>query len=99
MKPLSIPIGDSFIEGTLFHRWGGNEDHYRGGALRLSGLGAICFTITLRGHGNTSHERDSVSRTDNLHDTLTAFDRLAAEEGVDPQRLGVVGSSYGGYLA
>jgi hypothetical protein len=114
MKPLSIPVGDSFIEGTLFHPdelsgpspalllihgWGGNEDHYRGGALRLSELGAICFTITLRGHGNTSHQRDSVSRTDNLHDTLTAFDRLAAEEGVDPQRIGVVGSSYGGYLA
>jgi dienelactone hydrolase len=114
MKPLSIPVGDSFIEGTLFHPdalsgpspavlfihgWGGSEEHYRARALRIAGVGAICFTITLRGHGNTSHQRDSVSRTDNLHDTLTAFDRLAAEEGVDTQRMGVVGSSYGGYLA
>ena len=47
MKPLSIPVGDSFIEGTL-------------------------FPITLRGHGNTRDQQDSVSRTDNLHDTLTA---------------------------
>jgi dienelactone hydrolase len=114
MKTLSIPIGDSFIEGTLFHPeelrgnspgvlfihgWGSSEETYRAGAQKLARLGAICFTITLRGHGETSHQRETVSRTDNLHDALTAFDRLLAEPGVDAQRLGVVGSSYGGYLA
>jgi dienelactone hydrolase len=114
MKTLNIPIGDSFIDGTLFHPeelkgsnpavlfihgWGGSEEHYREGARKIAGLGAICFTITLRGHGETSHQRETVSRTDNLHDALTALDRLLAEEGVDSQRIGVVGSSYGGYLA
>lgn len=114
MKTLSLPVGDSFIDGTLFHPeelrgsspavlfihgWGGSEEHYREGARGIARLGAICFTITLRGHGATSHQRDTVSRADNLHDALTAFDRLLAEEGVDPGRVGVVGSSYGGYLA
>jgi uncharacterized protein len=114
MKTLSIPIGDSFIAGTLFHPeelkdsspavlfihgWGSSEEVYRAGAQKIAGLGAICFTITLRGHGETSHQRETVSRTDNLHDALTALDRLLAEDGVDSRRVGVVGSSYGGYLA
>jgi uncharacterized protein len=114
MKTLSIPVGDSFIDGTLFHPeelrsdspavlfihgWGGSEEHYRVGAQKIARLGAICFTITLRGHGETSHQRETVSRTDNLHDALTALDRLLAEDGVDSRRVGVVGSSYGGYLA
>jgi acetyl esterase/lipase len=33
-----------------------------------------------------------------LRDLLAAFDCLAAQDGIDPDRLGVVGSSYGGYL-
>jgi uncharacterized protein len=114
MKTLSIPIGDSFIDGTLFHPeelrdkspavlfihgWGSSEETYRESARKIARLGAICFTITLRGHGETSHQRETVSRTDNLHDALTALDRLISEEGVDSRRIGVVGSSYGGYLA
>lgn len=116
MKTLNIPIGDSFIDGTLFHPdpeelkgdspavlfihgWGSSEETYRESARKIAGLGAICFTITLRGHGGTSHQRETVSRTDNLHDALTALDRLLAEDGVDSRRIGVVGSSYGGYLA
>jgi dipeptidyl aminopeptidase/acylaminoacyl peptidase len=39
-----------------------------------------------------------VTRSQNLRDLLAAFDCLAAQDGIDPDRLGVVGSSYGGYL-
>ncbi len=114
MKTLRIPIGDSFIDGTLFppegprrsgpavmfvHGWGSSEETYRAVASRLAQLGALCLTLTLRGHGATSHQQERVSRADSFQDVLTAFDRLLAEEGVDAQRVGVVGSSYGGYLA
>jgi pimeloyl-ACP methyl ester carboxylesterase len=40
-----------------------------------------------------------VSREDNLRDCLAAYDRLIECPGVDPSAVGVVGSSYGGYLA
>jgi hypothetical protein len=114
MKTLRIPVGDSFIDGTLFpsekpsqrspavlfiHGWGSSGETYHAVAPRLAQLGATCLALTLRGHGATSHQQETVSRADSLQDVLTAYDRLLAEEGVDSQRVGVVGSSYGGYLA
>lgn len=36
---------------------------------------------------------------DHLRDCLAAYDRLIAASGVEPSAVGVVGSSYGGYLA
>ena len=40
-----------------------------------------------------------MTREDNLHDALAAYDTLAGEAAVDDRRIAVVGSSYGGYLA
>jgi hypothetical protein len=114
MKPVRLPIGGTFISGTLIpshrheerspgllfvHGWGSSEHHYLPVARHIARLGYTCLTINLRGHHETSHQRDEVSRADSLQDLLTAYDLLASEPGVDPERLGVVGSSYGGYLA
>lgn len=114
MKPVRVPIEGACITGTLLpshrptepspgvlfiHGWGASEHHYLPVARRISRLGCVCLTISLRGHDTTSHQRDFISRADSLKDVLTAYDLLAEEPGVDRQRLGVVGSSYGGYLA
>ena len=40
-----------------------------------------------------------MSREDNLHDVIAAFDALAEHDSVDANAIAVVGSSYGGYLA
>src|SRR5205085_12682648 len=47
----------------------------------------------------TRAQRDPVTRAQNLADVIAAYDLLAARPEVDAARVGLVGSSYGGYLA
>src|SRR5207244_3884041 len=70
--------------------------HFRGVDDRLGFVGLV---FDLRGHARSEGRRDLVSREDNLRDALAAYDLLAGARGVDPSAVGVVGSSYGGYLA
>jgi pimeloyl-ACP methyl ester carboxylesterase len=60
-------------------------------------LGAVCLTFDLSGHGASGGERGAFSLADHLDDVTAAYDRLL-EERVDPERIGVCGASYGGYL-
>jgi uncharacterized protein len=62
-------------------------------------LGAVCLTFDLSGHGESDGSRWALSLRDHLADVTAAYDRLIAEPNVDPERIGVVGASYGGYLA
>jgi pimeloyl-ACP methyl ester carboxylesterase len=85
--------------GVLFvHGWGGSQEQYLGRARQVAALGWVCLTFDLRGHARNENQREIVSRADNLRDLLAAYDLLARHRGVDPSALGVVGSSYGGYL-
>jgi pimeloyl-ACP methyl ester carboxylesterase len=86
--------------GVLFvHGWGDSQRRNVGTARALVDLGCVCLTFNLRGHGRTRVDIDTVTRADNLLDTFAAYDLLAGQPHVDPTRIGVVGSSYGGYLA
>jgi uncharacterized protein len=88
------------IPGVLFvHGWGGSQEQYVARAKEVAALGCICLTFDLRGHAGTHTQQASVSREDNLHDVLAAYDMLASQPSVDPNAIAVIGSSYGGYLA
>lgn len=90
----------TLIPGVLFaHGWGGSRSQYLARAREIAGLGCVCLAFDLRGHAGTARQQATVSRDQNLHDLLAAYDRLAAHPAVDPQAVCVVGSSYGGYLA
>jgi pimeloyl-ACP methyl ester carboxylesterase len=107
---LEIAVGEQYIAGTLVtpgaltpgvlfvHGWGGSQQQYIARAREIAALGCICLTFDLRGHArNVEHQKD-VSREDNLHDLLAAYDALLRQRGVDRSAIAVVGSSYGGSL-
>jgi pimeloyl-ACP methyl ester carboxylesterase len=88
------------VPGLLFvHGWGGSQQQYLTRARAVGGLGYVCLTFDLRGHARTDEQRDRVSREDNLCDLLAAYDVLAGQPGVNPSAIGIIGSSYGAYLA
>jgi pimeloyl-ACP methyl ester carboxylesterase len=87
--------------GLLFvHGFGSDQRGYQQRAEKASAeLGAACLTFDLSGHGGSDGDRDDLSRRDHLQDVLAAYDRLRSEGGVDDNRIGVCGASYGAYLA
>jgi len=90
----------TLIPGVLFvHGWGGSQQQYVARAREVAALGCICLTFDLRGHARTLEQQKTVTREQNLHDVVAAYDALVRQRGVDRSSIAVVGSSYGGYLA
>jgi uncharacterized protein len=109
-----ILVDEEVIDGTLLtpallpaaapavlfvHGWGASQEQYHSRARTVAELGCICLVFDLRGHVRSERRREVISREDNLHDCLAAYDRLIAADGVNRSAVAVVGSSYGGYLA
>jgi dipeptidyl aminopeptidase/acylaminoacyl peptidase len=110
-EPVDIAVDGQIIYGTLFippkvvggvlfaHGWGGNRQQYVTRASAIAELGYLCLTFDMRGHARDVDQRETVSRADSLRDLLAAYDLLAAQPGIDSSVMGIVGSSYGAYLA
>ena len=110
-ETVEIPVDGQVLSGTIItpitsmpgllfvHGWGASQQSYLARAREIAEIGFVCMTFDLRGHARTDEQRESVTREQNLRDLLAAYDILAKHPAVDPAALGVVGSSYGGYLA
>src|SRR6185295_920378 len=108
LDKLEIPVGTDSIAGTLLapatavpgvlfvHGWGGSQEQDLARAREAAGLGCVCLTFDLRGHSATRAQSDKVSREDNLHDLLAAYDFFARQPHVEESTIAVVGASYGG---
>lgn len=112
MKEVSIPVGDTQIQGTLFvpeeegrfpvllclHGWTSRQDRYFRIAQQAVERGYVCLTIDLRGHGRSGGNLEELTRQNFLDDVVAAYDFLATVPEVDKNKVVVLGSSYGGYL-
>lgn len=88
------------LPGILFvHGWGGNQEQDLSRARQVAALGTVCMTFDLRGHRANAIRKDTITRAQNLQDLCAAYDWLASQPQVDGGAIGLVGVSYGGYLA
>lgn len=83
-----------FIHGWKSNRLGNNKR-----AAEISKLGFICLTMDLRGHGDSDGTIDQYSVKDHLEDVKAAYKYLAGLKEVNPRKIGIIGSSYGGNLS
>ena len=110
-SPVEIPVDGQRIPGTLVtpattvpgflfvQGWGSGQEVYLARAREIAALGCVCLTFEPRGVSRNHPEHQTVTREENLRDLLAAYDVLAGQPAVDASAIGVVGSSYGGYLA
>jgi uncharacterized protein len=108
---IEIKVEDQHLAGTLLtpastlpgilfvHGWGGSQASDLVRAREIAALGCVCLTFDLRGHVGTKSQFESVTREQNLHDLIAAYDALVRHPAVDRSAVAVVGSSYGAYLA
>jgi uncharacterized protein len=83
----------------MVHGWMSNQKRNVLYAQELNNLGFIVMTFDLRSHGESEGERSTLSREDYMKDMTEAYDFLVDQKEVDPERIGVIGSSFGSYLA
>jgi len=94
VAPAAAVPGMLFVQG-----WGSSQEVYLPRARQIAALGCVGLTFEPRGAARGDPRHGTVSREDNLRDLVAAYDVLADRPGVDPAAIGVVGSSYGAYLA
>ncbi|MCW2292415.1 pimeloyl-ACP methyl ester carboxylesterase [Pseudomonas sp. BIGb0408] len=110
-EKINIEVGNELMVGTLMsperkvpgvlfvHGWGGNQQRDLARARGIAGFGCVCLTFDMRGHEQTAASRQRVSREDSLADIVAAYDRLVSQPTIDPEKIAVIGTSYGGYLS
>ncbi|HSX09791.1 MAG TPA: alpha/beta fold hydrolase [Candidatus Saccharimonadales bacterium] len=82
----------------FLHGWKSSQGRHIERAKKLVALGFICMTFDLKSHGKSDGDRSMLSIKDYLDDVIAAYDFLKMQKHVDPDRIGIVGSSFGGYL-
>jgi esterase/lipase len=84
----------------LIHGWTSGQNRMFDLAEMLSTRSGITsLTFDLSGHGKSEGGIGMLSRKEFLDDVIAAYDVLASQSDVNTSKIGVVGSSFGGYLA
>jgi uncharacterized protein len=87
--------------GLIFvHGLGGSQQGYVRRAGVLAGeVPVISLSFDLSGHGDSAADLEALTPRDHLDELVAAYDLLVEQSGVNADRIGVCGVSYGAYLA
>src|SRR5262245_60944478 len=85
----------------VLHGFGSNKDGTgsKAVAAMLSGLGYAALRVDFRGCGESEGERGRVICKEQVKDTRNALTFLAGRSEIDPDRIGVIGQSFGAAVA
>jgi dienelactone hydrolase len=98
---LSMPtIGKPPYPAVIFfHGMTSSQDKYIPMAQALAAQGVAGMTVNIRGHGKSGGTLDDLTAAELETDGLATYDFLAKQKGIDLQRIGICGGSFGALLA
>jgi len=99
--PDGLKPGEKRGAFMVLHGFGSNKDssNVLAPSKVLSELGYVTLRFSMRGCGDSEGEFGRVICLEQVEDTRNALTFLAGHPAVDPKRIAVVGSSFGGAVA
>jgi dipeptidyl aminopeptidase/acylaminoacyl peptidase len=99
--PPDLSPGERRPAFLVLHGFGGSKDGAGSIALceRLAEWGYVTMRFDFRGCGESEGERGRIICLDQVADTKNAVDYVASRPEVDPQRIALIGSSFGAAVA
>jgi dipeptidyl aminopeptidase/acylaminoacyl peptidase len=99
--PDGLKQGEKRGAFLVLHGFGSNKDssNVMAPSKVLTELGYVTLRFSMRGCGDSEGEFGRVICLEQVEDTRNALTFLASHPAVDPRRIAVVGSSFGGAVA
>jgi uncharacterized protein len=99
--PEGLKAGEKRGAFLVLHGFGSNKDssNVLAPTKVLTELGYVTLRFSMRGCGESEGEFGRVICLEQVEDTRNALTFLASHPAVDPKRIAVVGSSFGGAVA
>jgi pimeloyl-ACP methyl ester carboxylesterase len=99
--PPNIPAGERRAAFLVLHGFGGNSDsqNVMQPTRVLDEFGYVTLRFDMRGCGRSEGEFGRIICLEQVEDLGNALTFLAKHPAVDPQCIGVIGSSFGGAVA
>ena len=95
--PEDLPPGEQRAGIVLCHGYTGVKDLYLpDNARRLNEAGYVVITFDYKGWGDSEGPRNRLAPYSRVYDVQAALSFLSTLPEVDPERLGIYGTSYGG---
>ncbi|MDH3443832.1 MAG: alpha/beta hydrolase [Deltaproteobacteria bacterium] len=100
-RPDGLSAGERRPAFIVLHGFGGNKDGHGQMvvAKQFSHWGYVTMRLDFRGCGESEGERGRIICLDQVADARNAVSYLGTREDVDPERIALIGSSFGAAVA